>query len=296
MLENLKDFIMKEKIVIITDTCSSLTKEECEKRNIICVETSYVLDDEEHLAFDEPNVSLVEFYEKLDAAKSVSTGCVSEAVFEETFEKTAKDGLKAIYMGLSGALSATYGYAQVAAEKINEKYGKKVIGLVNSRTGSIGVQILLDDAEELIAQGKTLDELEFILKDYASKLESVFICRDLKFLHKCGRLSSFEAGLGTLLKIVPLIHVDPKDDKLRVQDKCLGKKLAYKTLKNKFVKLINERPCEKCYIASCGLDEDAEELKNHIISNTHIKDIKVGYIDKTMSCCCGPKTIAIFVR
>ena len=45
-----------------------------------------------------------------------------------------------------------------------------------------------------------------------------------------------------------------------------------------------------------GKDIDVEELKNHIISNTHIKDIKVGYIDKTMSCCCGPKTIAIFVR
>ena len=102
--------------------------------------------------------------------------------------------------------------------------------MVNSRTGSIGVQILLDDAEELLAQGKTLDECEFILKDYASKVESFFVCRDLKFLSKCGRLSSFEATLGTLLKIVPIIHVDPKDDKLRVAEKHLGKKLAYKII------------------------------------------------------------------
>lgn len=287
---------MKEKIVIMTDSCSSLTKEELEKRNIQYVEMSYVIDDVEHSAFDEEDVSLPEFYEKLDVAKSCSTGCVSESTFEEKFEELASQGYKVIYTGLSGALSSTFGYAQVAAEKINAKYGKKVIALVNSRTGSIGVQILIDDAEELLAQGKTLDEIEFVLKDNASKLESFFVCRDLKFLHKCGRLSSLEAGIGTLLKIVPIIHVDPKDDKLRPAEKHIGKKLAYKNLRNKFVSMINERPCEKCYIASCALDADAEELKNYIVENTHIKDVKVGYIDKVMSCCCGPKTIAIFCR
>lgn len=287
---------MKEKIVIMTDSCSSLTKEELEKRNIQYVEMSYVIDDVEHSAFDEENVSLPEFYEKLDVAKSCSTGCVSESTFEEKFEELAAQGYKVIYTGLSGALSATFGYAQVAAEKINAKYGKKVIGVVNSRTGSIGVQILIDDAETLVAQGKTLDEIEFVLKDNASKLESFFVCRDLKFLHKCGRLSSLEAGIGTLLKIVPIIHVDPKDDKLRPAEKHIGKKLAYKNLRNKFVSMINERSCEKCYIASCALDADAEELKNYIVENTHIKDVKVCHIDKVMSCCCGPKTIAIFCR
>ena len=289
---------MKQKIVIVTDTCSSLTQEDCKSRGIECVQTSYVLDDCEHFAFDEPEVSLKEFYEKLDNIKSCSTGCVNESAFEEIFEKLAKEGKQVIYTGLSGTLSATYGYAVVAAQKVNDKYGKKMIATVDSRTGSIGVQILIDDAEKLIAEGKNLDEIEFVLKDYASKLESTFICRDLSFLHKCGRLSSFSAGVGTLLKIVPIIHVDPKDSKLKVAEKCLGKKLAYKNLRNKFVKLINERPCEKCYIASCALDEDAEELRKFVADNTHLayEDIKVCNIDKTMSCCCGPKTIAIFCR
>ena len=31
-----------------------------------------------------------------------------------------------------------------------------------------------------------------------------------------------------------------------------------------------------------------EELRKQI------EDIKVGYIDKTMSCCCGPRTVAAF--
>ena len=289
---------MKEKINIITDSCSSLTKEECESRNIAYVETSYMLDDENCNAFENLDESLVDFYSRLDVIKTCSTGCVNEVTFEECFDKIASKGEYGVYTGLSGALSSTYSNAVTAAKNINEKYGKEYIRTVNSRTGSIGVQILIDDAEELIKQGKSIDEVQEILEGYASKLESTFICRDLKFLCKCGRLSTLEATIGKLLKIVPLIHVDPKDDKLRVSDKCLGKKLAYKTLKNKFVKLINERPCEKVYLASCGLDEDVKELKDYIVQNTSIKaeDIKTCNIDKTMACCCGPKTIAIFVR
>ena len=289
---------MKGKIQIITDSCSSLIKEECENRNIAYVETSYMIDDKNYSAFENEQESLSEFYASLDNVKTCSTGCVNENTFEECFEKIASRGEYGIYMGLSGALSSTYSNAVIAAEKINKKYNKELIRTVNSRTGSIGVQILIDDAEVLINEGKSIDEIQEKLTEYSSKLESTFICRDLKFLNKCGRLSTLEASIGRLLKIVPLIHVDPKDDKLRVSDKCLGKKLAYKTLKNKFVKLINERPCEKCYLASCALDEDVEELRKYISVNTHIKeeDIKVCNIDKTMSCCCGPKTIAIFVR
>ena len=61
-------------------------------------------------------------------------------------------------------------------------------------------------------------------------------------------------------------------------------------------KVCAENKTKRCYIASCDLDADAEELKKYILENTDIKEeyIKVGYIDKTMSCCCGPKTIAIF--
>ena len=287
---------MKQKILIVTDSCSSLTKEECEKRGIVCVETTYMLDDVLHSAFDEEDVSVLDFYKKLDEIKTCSTGCVNVNSFEECFEKLANDGYHVLYIGLNAQLSSTYNNSVIAATNVNEKFGKNVVKTVDSRSGSIGIQILIDDAEELIAEGKNLDEIEFILKDYATKVESTFICRDLKFLHKCGRLSSFEASLGKLLKIVPIIHVSPKDSKLHVSDKCLGKNLAYKTLRKKFIDLINNRPCEKVYIGSCGLDEDAESLKQCIIENTHIKNIKVGYIDKTMSCCCGPKTLAIFVR
>ena len=85
---------MKEEIVLMTDSCSSLTIEELKNRGMEYLEMSYVLDDELHSAFDEENVSLPEFYEKLDTVKTCSTGCVSESMFEEKFEEVKERLLK----------------------------------------------------------------------------------------------------------------------------------------------------------------------------------------------------------
>ena len=69
-----------------------------------------------------------------------------------------------------------------------------------------------------------------------------------------------------------------------------------KKLKTRFVNFIKTRNHTRCYLASCDMDKEIEEIRQYILENTDIKpeNIKVGYIDKTMSCCCGPRTISIF--
>lgn len=286
-----------EKIKIVTDSCSSLSKEECEKRGIICLETSYILNDEPHTAFDDDAVSLEEFYTKLENMKSCSTSNISVSTFEECFQKLVDGGYKVIYIGLSSALSSTFSYAETAAKTVNEKTGKKVVALVDSQSGSFGEMMALDETIDALASGVKFDEIEDYMKNYIQNSLSAFVAKDLNFIYKCGRLNILEASLGKLFNIVPIICPDlDNGGKLKVTSKNFGTKLAYKALKNKFVQFINEHNSKRCYIASCKLDTDAEDLKNYILANTNIKEeyIKVGYIDKTMSCCCGPKTLSIF--
>lgn len=281
------------KIKIVTDSTSSLTIEECKKMDIECLQTTYVLDGEEHYAFDNEQESLLEFYEKLDKISSCSTGCVNEQTFEDCFDKYASKGNEVLYIGLSSYLSSTYSYSIKAAETINNKYGKRLVYCIDSRSGSYGILFLIEKAQELISQNKSLGQIEDILNSIAKNISVAFVCRDLSFLHKSGRIGRVEASIGKLLKIVPIVYVS-EDGPLKTGDKCIGTKLAYKTLKNKFVQFIKNKNHTMCHITSCGLDEDAESLKKYIQENTNIKNIKVGYIDKTLACCCGPKTLAIF--
>lgn len=286
-----------EKIQLVTDSCSSLTPEECKKRNIVCLEMTYTLNDVPHTAFDEEEVSLPEFYKKLEVMKSCSTSNIALSTFEECFEKLVSEGKKVVYIGLSSALSSTFSYAQAAAKSINEKTGKKVVAVINSNSGSYGEMLVVDATEEALEGGVKFEDIEEHMNNFAQNVASAFVAKDLNFIHKCGRLNIIEAKIGTLFRIVPIICIDKSvNGKLKVTDKCIGTKLAYKTLRNKFLKYIAEHKSKRCYIASCDLDTDAEELKKFILENTDIKEeyIKVGYIDKTMSCCCGPKTLAIF--
>lgn len=285
------------KIKILTDSSSSLTLEECEKMGIDCVELQYMVDGENHNAFDNPNETLADFYKLIDAAKSCSTGCGNEYQFEQHFEKWIEKGYQVVYMGLSAALSSTFNNAVSVANRLNEKYGKKVAACVNTKTGSYGILLFIEDALQMIKDGKTLDEIVAKLSyDGEKMIETSFVPRDLSFLYKCGRIGTLEASIGKLLHIVPIVSPVQPTGKLSTTEKCLGSKLAMKTLKNKYVKLIKSKGLTKCAITSCGLDKDAEDLKNHIIENTDIKDIKIGLIDKTLACCCGPKTLAIFCK
>ena len=281
------------KIQLMTDSTTSLTKEECKRQNIVCLETTYMLDSDLHTAFDDEKTSLAEFYDKLDKSKSCSTGCINIQTFEEEFDKFASQGVQVLYTGLSASLSSTFGNSQIAAKNINDKYGKKMVAVVDSRSASYGTVILLDEAERLLKGKIGLEELEIALDKYAKNMSVAFVSRDLSFMYRSGRISRLEAGIGKLLHIVPIVSVDDSG-KLKVGDKCMGIKLAFKTLKNKFVNLIKKKNYKKCYISSCNMPEDVENLKQHIMENTDVKQIKTGLIDKTLACCCGPKTIAIF--
>ena len=284
-----------EKIKLFTDSTTSLTLDECEKMGYGCLQTTYMVDGELHNAFEENDIPLEEFYKKLENSKSCSTGCVNPNTFEEAFEEAIKGGFKVLYLGLSASLSSTFENSKAAADKLNKKYGEKKVAVVDSRSASYGSLVLLEKAEELIKEGKTLQELEDELDKCAKSMSVAFVAPDLSFMYRCGRLSALETGLGKLFRIVPIIYVS-ETGKLKAGDKCLGSKLAYKTLKNKFVNLIKTKNHKKAYITSCNMPEEVESLKNYIIENTSLTedDIKVGLIDKTLACCCDPKTVAIF--
>ena len=284
-----------EKIKIFTDSTTSLSPEECKSLDIECLETSYTLNGEHHSAFDEQNVTLPEFYKKLEQSKSCSTGCINPNSFEEAFDAYLQKGFKVFYVGLSASLSSTFENSLIASNKLNHKYGKKVVAVVDGRSASFGTLALIERAKELIAEGKTLEELEILIDQAAKSMTVAFVARDLNFMYRCGRLSALETGLGKLFKIVPIVWVS-ESGKLKVGDKCLGAKLTYKTLKNKFINAINSKGHKKCYITTCDVPDEAELLAKEIIAGTNLKqdDIKFGLIDKTLACCCGPKTVAIF--
>ena len=122
----------------------------------------------------------------------------------------------------------------------------------------------------------------------------IFVPGDLQFLMRSGRINRFVASIGSLLKISPILSAD-EQGVLKMVEKCLGYKKAIRSLQNMILSKADLDTAETIYIGHTGKEAEAKEFAEFLKGVTKNKEIKIGYIDYTMGCSCGPNTLAIFV-
>ncbi len=283
---------MQNKIKIITDTCSSLTKEDLNSLNVDFVETNFMIDNELYNGYDEFKENDEEFYNRLKNVKNVSTGCVNVQAYTEVFTKYVTAGYDVVFIGLSGGLSSSFSNACMSADELNEKYGKHIY-VANSLTGSFGIAKMVECAVNMANENHSAEEIYNRLNNNGLNVLSIFVPGSLTFLTKSGRINKIVASVGNLLHIVPIISTD-SNGKLKMIAKSLGKKKALNSIKTILLEQTDLDSTETIYIGHTNQLQEAEELKEFILNNTTNKKVVIGYIDRTMGCHCGPNTLAVF--
>ena len=280
------------KVKIITDSCCSLSKAELEQMGVDYVQMSILVDDLYCNAFDCPITDPDEFFGVLKTAKKVSTGSVNVQTFTDIFEKYAHMGYDCVYVGLSSGLSCTYQNAVQAAEQVNKTCGKH-IWVADSLTGGYSIAIMIQKAVQMVAQNKSAEEIYNALHKNKQNTFVFFVPYDLQFLARSGRLNKIVATVGTVIKLVPTLCAN-EEGKLKLVSKAIGRKKAMKNLQAMLLEKLDLSSEEKIYIGHTGQHDEAQELAEFLKANTAIKTIEVGYLDYTLSCCCGPETLAVF--
>lgn len=144
-------------IRIITDSTADFTRDEAAQLGIEIVPLKTRFGDEEYI--DGVTISPREFYEKLvESDVMPSTSQPSPAEFEATYDKVLAGGDEAVVITISGELSGTYQSAVIAAEKYPGR-----IAVVDSRSASIGAQILVRRAVQLAESAPGAAELARVL-------------------------------------------------------------------------------------------------------------------------------------
>lgn len=203
-------------IKLIIDSSSDIDAEEAAKRNNVMIPIEVSFGDKTYL--DGVNLSKNEFFEKLIETDTFpKTSQINKYRFDEVFKKTVEDGSEALCITLSSKLSATY-HSAVDASK---KYGGKV-RVVDSKNACIGERVLIDYAQRLIGEGRTLDETESELNAAKGRIKLLALLNTLQYLQKGGRISLVTAFAGGLLNIKPVIAV--KDGEVKLVGKAMGSK------------------------------------------------------------------------
>lgn len=195
-----------KKIAWITDTAAQLDDNFIQKHDVYVLPLSVVFSDGEYR--ESIDLTQEEFYNKLKLAK-VSPKTSQPAIGEmlALYERLEKEDYDfAIAVHLSSGLSGTFETAQAASEMTNFN-----VYPIDSKIGSFPMVKMIEVGNELLENGKTIEEVVATITEMTGKSKLSFIPSSLNQLHKSGRVSGTQTFLSNLLNIkVVISFVDGK--------------------------------------------------------------------------------------
>lgn len=274
-------------IKVITDSTADLTPD-LARRFDLDVVPLYVRFGEE-IYRDGVDFTPASFLAKLTASKEFpKTAQPTPGDFTAVFRRWLDQGYDVLYVGLSSDLSGTFASAEMARAQTEPSR----IELVDSRNLSMGIGLLAARGANLVRQGQPLARIAATLRADAPRLRTAFIVDTLEYLHKGGRLNAFQAALGALLNIHPLVAVE--DGRLVSPEKVRGHR--ERALDRLFAYCL-PRPDrvvpDLIAVTHCGCPDDAERLAARIREAIRGAEVVVTEAGAVIGSHCGPNTVGI---
>lgn len=277
--------------IIFTDSTCDLTTEHAKNLDINVIPLKFIYENNTYV--DGSGLSYEDFYKLLREKKNITTSQINATTFIDEFEPYLKQNLDILYIAVSSGLSGTYAAAKVAKNDLIEKYPDRKIIVVDSLCASMGEGLLVHYAAQKKKDGLSIDELATWLENNKLNICHWFTVDDLFHLKRGGRVSSVSALVGTMLGVKPILHVD-YDGKLIPMDKVRGKKAALIALVDKMKNSATLTSDDVVFISHGDSLDDANLLKQLILNEFNIKEVKINYIGSVIGAHAGPGTIALF--
>lgn len=222
---------------IVMDSTADYSAMEIEKRGITCIPMTITFGEEQYT--DGVDITKEEFFEKLIEGEAFpKTSQPSPARFEACFEEAKQAGDSVVAILISGALSGTIQSANLAKDMVEYEN----IHIVDSKSATLGIRILVDRAVHMRDQGKSAEEIVTELENLKSRIRIYAGLDTLEYLYKGGRLSKTQASLGKLANIKPIVTIDEDGSVI-----MCGKQLGVKHVCRQIAKLLEEEAPDRNY-------------------------------------------------
>lgn len=277
-----------EKIALVTDSSSDLPKEVIEKYNIHTIPLKIIYSDREYN--DGVDISPEEVYEKFEQ-EIPRTSMPSQTDIMKIFDRLKEEGYKKI---LSIHLSCNLSGTVDVVKMISKQYDDLEIEVIDSKSVSIGVGMLVHEAARLISQKLSLAEIKDTLQKTKEKI-SVFYCIPvLDYLRMGGRIGLVAATLGTIMDLKPIISVN-RDGKYYSHAKVRGRKKSLEKLAEIGMDLMKDK---KVNVSVChgAAKEEALKIKECFAKLPNVQEIFFGQISPAMVVHTGPGLVGLAIH
>jgi len=190
-------------VKIVTDSASDIPQETAQKLGISIVPLTIAFGN--NVYRDGIDLTPEEFFDKVAHSKELpKTAHPTVASFINTYYSIAGKGDSIVSIHLSQKFSGTCQAAMLARDAVANDCQVKVI---DSKTVSMGLGLLVIAAARAIQDGATLDEILESVNRSVVKIRLIAFFQTLEYLHRGGRIGGATALISSLLHVKPMIVV-----------------------------------------------------------------------------------------
>jgi DegV family protein with EDD domain len=241
-------------IRIVTDSTCDLPEAVVTEHGIIIVPLYINFGDQSYL--DSVELSRQEFYERLpDCDPSPTTAVPGTEMFRQAYERLADEGAtEVLSIHISVSLSAVVDVARLAAQETDAV----PVTVLDSGQLSLGTGFLVLAAAKAAAEGRSMGDINPMLEEQALRTHVFAALDTLEFLRRSGRMSRVMAGLGSVLRIKPLLRMydgEPTAERVRTRDRAIKRLIGL---------LSDLIPLERVALVHTHAPDRAEDLRQRV--------------------------------
>lgn len=234
-------------IRIITDSSADFYRATAKRRQVEIVSMAVQFGNASFL--DGKTITNDVFYTLLkEGRENPTTSQPTPAEFLRVFEEAKAAGDQVVAVLISSVLSGTVQSAQIAKGMCEYED----IYIVDSLSATAGIQILVNLACKLRDSGLPAPGIAQELERLKGRIRIFAVLDTLEYLRRSGRLSGFQAGLGAMTKLKPVITV--RDGAVSIAAKAFGTSAAVKQLQ----KFLLQYPVDDAYPSYFLYTDDKE--------------------------------------
>ncbi len=269
---------------IVTDSAADIPRETAIKLGISIVPLTVVFGKKVYR--DGVDLTSDEFFHKVTHSKEFpKTAHPTVASFTETYRSIAGKGDIIISIHLAQKFSGTCQAAMLARDAMTD-YCQ--VEIVDSKTVSMGLGLIVISAARAIRDGATFSEVLELVNRNVSKIRLVAFFQTLEYLHRGGRIGKAKTMMSSLLHVKPMIVV--RDGEVHPFGLARTKAGAIKRLYEFASSLPNIKDLSVMYGANL---EDVDTLLQMLDTFFPKQHILVAQGGTTLGTHTGPGTMAI---
>jgi uncharacterized protein len=230
VMQNEIQFNRKFDVALVTDSTCDLPKEIIDQYQIHVVPLSVHFGETYFL--DRLTINPPQFYAMQEKSEvNASSAQPASKEFQNKFEYLATHYDSIIGIHLSQGMSGTYSSADKGSKDVISRTGKK-IDVVNSKTLTGGLGLIVLRAARAIEDGATHEELVERMDEWKSKTFVRVSVETLKYIVRSGRVSPFKGFIAKMLDLKPVIAIDSEGKASLFSKSFSGKGSMRQVMKN----------------------------------------------------------------